>query len=386
VRWYDRMKSRWLSRKQRRRIFMKKLLVVLLALTCLSALAFADASVGFGFGRTQFSIAAGSSVANSDITQGWQGSPFNQAAGTWPPQPRANLSLAYSGDHAAYHFQAYLDGTVLTWPGFYGTLKLVPDMFSLMIGRFDDDGWDNFRMTSPHPIRDVNNANVGRFNGWGVILDLMPKDSGFEAAVMYKTGDPTSVNVIPNVLDVGGSVDTLSRTMVNTSIAASYTLPGMLKITAGSQNTVLYTPARNIFGRVQLLMVPNLTLWADARYAGFDLTPAVSNINAELAGAYAMDPLTIVFAATFGSNDNLGTKVMTWNVYPEIYYNMGVATLGVYTSFGGSDVANSGIGIAVEPYVKLNDFNLRVSFLYRTNTASGSISTWEVPLLIDWGF
>jgi hypothetical protein len=350
---------------------MKKLLVVLLALTCLSALAFADASIGFGFGRTQFNVAAGDSVANSQITQGWT----DPAGDSWPPAPRANLSFAYSSDHAGYHFQAYLDGTALTWPGFYGTLKLVPDMFSLLVGRFDDDGWDNFRMTSPHPIRDVNNANVGRFNGWGVILDLMPKDSGFEAAVQYKVDDPA---VTP--------FDTVSRTMVNTSIAASYTLPGMLKITAGSQNAVLFTPSRNIFGRVQLLMVPNLTLWADARYDGFDLTPAVSNINAELAGAYAMDPLTIVLAATVGSNDVLGTKVMTWAVYPEIYYNMGVATLGVYTAFGGSDVANSGIGIQVEPYVKLNDFNLRVSFHYMTNTASGSVSSWEVPVLIDWGF
>jgi len=360
---------------------MKKLLVVLLALTCLSALAFADASIGFGFGRTQFSVAAGSSVAGSDITQGWADNAVPALAGSWPPAPRENLDVAYSSDHAAFHFTAYLDGTVLTWPGLYGTLKLIPDMFSLLIGRFDNDGWDTFRMTSPHPIRDVNNANVGRFNGWGIILDVAPKDSGLDLAVMYKTGDP-SVGGVPG----NSSIDTLSRTMVNTSIAASYTLPGLLKITAGSQNAVLYTPSRNVFGRVQLLMIPNLTLWADARYDGFDLTPAVSNINAEVAAAYDMKPLTIVVAATYGSNDVLGTKISAWAVYPEVYFNMGAMTLGLFTAFGGTDVANSGIGIQVEPYIVLNDFNLRASFHYTTSTATGAVSTWEVPLLITWGF
>jgi len=354
---------------------MKKLLVVLLALTCLSALAFADASIGFGFGRTQFSLASSSSATGADIVQGFAGN-----GDSWPPAPRENLDVAYSSDHAAFHFTAYLDGTVLTWPGLYGTLKLIPDMFSLLIGRFDNDGWDTFRMTSPHPIRDVNNANVGRFNGWGAILDVAPKDSGFEAAVMYKTGDPTAP---------GASQDTLSRTMVNTSIAASYTLPGMLKITAGSQNTALYTPARNIFGRVQVLMIPNLTLWVDARYDGFDLTPAVSNINAELAAAYDMKPLTIVLAALYGSNDVLGTKVSAWAVYPEVYYNMGGLTLGLYAAVMGTDIANSTIGYEVEPYIVLNDFNLRVSFNYVSpigNTAVTTITRWEVPVLITWGF
>jgi len=358
---------------------MKKLLVVLLALTCLSALAFADASIGFGFGRTQFSVASSDSVAGSDIMQGWSGN-----GNSWPPLPRENLDIAYSSDHAGFHFTGYLNGDVLTWMGIYGSLKLMPDMVTLLIGRFDNDGWDNFRISSPHPIRDVNNNNVGRFNGWGVIIDVAPKDSGFDAAVMYRTDDPM---VTPQ--------DTLSRTMINTLVAASYTLPGLLKVTAGSTigtgpigagAVVLGAPNRNIFGRAQLLMIPNLTLWADVRYDGFDQTPAVSNINAEVAAAYDMKPLTIVVAATYGSNDILGTKVNDWAVYPEAYFNMGALTLGLFAGFGGTDIANSGIVIQVEPYIVLNDFNLRVSFDYKTSTATGAISTWEVPVLITWGF
>jgi len=357
---------------------MKKLLVVLLALTCLSALAFADASIGFGFGRTQFSVASGDSGAGSDIMQGFAGN-----GNSWPPAPRENLDVAYSSDHAAFHFTAYLDGTILTWPGIYGTLKLIPDMFSLLIGRFDNDGWDTFRMTSPHPIRDVNNANVGRFNGYGVILDVAPKDSGFEAAVMYRTGDPTAP---------GASQDSLTRTVVNTFIAASYTLPGMLKITAGSDTEgVLYVPNRNVFGRVQLLLIPNLTLWLDARYFGFDMTPtATSNIVAELAGSLDMKPLTIVWAAKYSMLEAVpGTKTSMWEVYPEVYFNMGAITLGLFAGVAGGDLPalpSGTILYQVEPYIVLNDFNLRASFNYVSNTSSGAIATWEVPVLITWGF
>lgn len=359
---------------------MKKLLVVLLALTCLSALAFADASIGFGFGRTQFSVAASSSAAGATITQGWSND--SVAPDSWPPAPRENLDIAYSSDHAAFHFTGYLDGTVLTWPGIYGTLKLMPDLFSLMIGRFDNDGWDTFRMSSPHPIRDVNNNNVGRFNGWGVILDIAPKDSGFDAAVMYRTGDPT----------VGSSIDAFSNTVLNTYVAASYTLPNLLKITAGSTTEgALYFPNRNFFGRVQLLLIPNLTLWADARYFGFDVTPtATSNIVAELAGSLNLNPLTIVWAVTYSALETVpGTKTSVWAAYPEVYFNMGAITLGLFAGIMGGDlpaVPSGTIGWQVEPYIVLNDFNLRASFHYISSTESGAVSRWEVPVLITWGF
>jgi hypothetical protein len=355
---------------------MKKAVVLGMILLALGTLAYADASIGFGWGRTTFSIASGSSVSGSDIYSGFGG-------GTWPPAPRENLDIAYSGDNTAFHFTGYLDGTVLSWVGIYGTLKLMPDMFSVLIGRFDNDGWDDFRKTSPHPIRDVNNGNVGRFNGYGVIAVLAPKDSGFEAAVMYKTGDPTGT----------GSFATISQTSVNTNVGASYTVPNMVKIVAGSTSGTdpvakpMYVTHRDIFGRVELLMVPNLTLWADVKYDGFDLPTAVSNINAELAGAYDMKPLTIVLAAVYGSNDVLGTKVNAWGVVPEVYYNMGAFTLGLYANVAGSDVANSGIAYTVEPYVKLNDFNTRISFVYSGSTATPApVSNWRIPVMIDWGF
>ena len=65
---------------------------------------------------------------------------------------------------------------------------------------------------------------------------------------------------------------------------------------------------------------------------------------------------------------------------------MGMLSLGLYANVGGSSVANSGIAYEVEPYIKLNDFGLRVSFDYKSSTASGALSMWAIPVLIDWGF
>lgn len=355
---------------------MKKAVVLGMILLALGTLAYADASIGFGWGRTQFNIAQGSDVSNSDITSGWVG-----PASDWPPGMRENLDIAWSGDHTAFKLTGYLQNTVLNWVNIQGTLKLMPDMFSVMIGRFDGDGFDAFRKTSPHPIRDVNNGNVGRFNGWGVIFDVAPKDSGLEAAVMLKTGDPTAG---ADGFGAGaGSTATIEETLTNTNVGFAYTVPNTVKIVAGSTTAVVYHASRNIFGRVELLMVPNLTAWADVKYDGFDQDPKVSNINAELAGAYDMKPITIVLATTFGSND----KVTSFAVIPEVYYNAGALTLGLYANIGASDAKHISdtMVYAVEPYVKLNDFNTRISFMYKHDSVF-DVSTWEIPVLIDWGF
>jgi len=360
---------------------MKKFLVVLLALACLGTLVYAEgATVGFGWGRVQFNVASGTSASGSEIMSGWT------TGDSWPPMPRENLDLAYSGNFTSFQLTAYMGANPASVVDFMqfvninGTLKLIPDMVSFKIGEFNGDGFDAFRKTSPHPIRDVNNGNVGRMDGWGIIVDVAPKDSGFEAAVFYQVADPT---VTP--------LATLNSTIGNTEVGASYTLPSLLKVTAGAvvPNANLFNPGgtgydRTIFGRVELLMVPNLTLWADAKYDGFDLATAVSNINAELAAGYSMGQLGIAFAGTFGSNGS--PAVSSWGVSPEAWYNLGPVTAGLYFNLAQADTSVSTMTYGFEPYVKLNDFNLRVSFHYMGSTASGAISRWEVPILIDWGF
>jgi len=357
---------------------MKKAVVLGMILLALGTLAYAEgATVGFGFGRTTFTLASGASGTGttSDIVQGWGLADF-------PTATRQNLDLAWSGDHTAFNITGYLEGTLLSWKNIYGTVKLMPDMFSVMIGQFNGDGFDAFRKTSPHPLRDVNNldSNVGRFSGWGIIADVAPKDSGFEAALMYRTDDPTAA----------GAPGILADTASNVNFGASYTMPNLLKIAAGSDKDTLWpAPGRSIFGRVELLMVPNLTLWADVAYFGLDMpSPAPTIISTEVAAAYDMKPLTIVLAATYVSDNDTVTTVGTWRVYPEVYYNLGAFTLGLYAKVGSDSTASAPIVYSVEPYVVLNDFNLRVSLMYTGSTAAAPLdqATWRIPVIINWGF
>jgi hypothetical protein len=282
----------------------------------------------------------------------------------------------------------------------YGTLKLVPDMFTMYIGKFAGDGWDHFRLDSAHPIHDVNNDNVGRFVGWGVILDVMPKDVGFDAALYMKTDDPT----IPANLaaaNMSGAQNTIQNVASMYGFAASYMVPNLVKVAAGSTTFGLWpSPQRNIFVSAQIFMVPNLTLWDNFYYAGFDQATSVTIYSDLLALSYDMKPLTLILAASFGGNSygmapdysrtaaplSTGADYTAWAVYPEVIYNMGAFSLGLYLAVWGTSVSNSGIYYQVEPYVKLNDFGLRISFMYNSNSASGAISTWEIPVLIDWGF
>ena len=83
----------------------------------------------------------------------------------------------------------------------------------------------------------------------------------------------------------------------------------MVKISAGSGPEIgaaLNRANRNIWGRAQLLMVPNLTLGADVRYWGFDQATKVNNIMADVQGVYDMKPLTIIWVAFLGSTEDSG--------------------------------------------------------------------------------
>lgn len=349
---------------------MKKALIALLALACLSALSYADGvTVGMDFGRSQFILASGSSVANSDILQGWA----NGTNTTWPNGQRMDIQLAWSSDHAAVNMTGYvMNSSAIDFVNTYGTLKVVPDMAKIMVGRFQGDGFDAFRHDSPHPIHDMNQGNVGRFGGWGIIADVAPKDSGFEAALGIMAPKPDSAIQVP-IADAVGNYD----------FAASYTVPNLVKISAGTTmfNQHVYpvdaTPSRAIFAAVDLLAVPNLTLWNEFYYMGIDQNPAPTIFGNELAAQYVADKLTAVIAVLYASNTPNGssTTASALGVYPEVYYNLGMLTVGIYGGYSMvmlTNVTNNGSVIDVEPYIVLNDFGVRLSFHSTRTTATSS--------------
>jgi len=373
--------------------------MILLVLGCM---AYADGgvTVGMDFGRSQFVLAQAGTNPTIDTQQGW--APLN---GTFPTVQRYDMQFAWSNDHVGINMTAYTEpyeqminkiaqpGIGIDWVNMYGTLKLVPDMFTAYLGRFQGDGWDHFRVDSAHPIHDMDNASIGRFSGWGMILDVMPKDSGFDAALFLKSGDPTLAPV--NGANVG-----IAGASSNYEVAASYLVPNTVKISAGSTTFGTYNATkgssqRNIFGRVELLMVPNLTAWDQTYYAGFDQSTTITIVSSELGLSYDMKPLTLILAGFFGKNSNAwggggadysGTGYTSWAAFPEVIYNMGAISLGLYAGVGGVSTSGSGISYTVEPYVKLNDFGLRVSFQYTGNSTSGAPSNWEIPIIVDWGF
>jgi hypothetical protein len=369
---------------------MKKAILIMAALVVIGSLAFADFTTGM-WGRTQFDIVGGSNW-HSDILTGWDGA---TAGGLWPPKPRENLNWGFSSDKMAFNFTAYFDSTEMTMTNMYGTLKVAPDMATILIGEFKGDGWDTFRKTSPHPIHDLNNGNVGRFSGYGVIADIAPKGTGFETAVMIRT-DVTTGNV--------GAASTTPQfkttdVLLNTDIAAAYTVPNMIKVTLGSTvdgklAPTAETPVRDIFGRIEALMVPNLTAWLDVKYTGLEKINGVDPdqvINTELAGAYNMDALSIVLAAALGVDaPKTGDSTIAWEVRPEVYYNLGAITAGLYLDVIGSSVKDSTIAFTAEPYVKINDFNTRIALSITSSTTNDVVKdaelTWSIPVLIDFGF
>jgi hypothetical protein len=392
---------------------MKKAVVLGMILLVLGCMAYADGgvTVGMDFGRSQFVLAQGSTASDAPILEGWA-----PLSGTFPTVQRYDMQFAWSNDHVGINMTAYvqpfdqmltqqksnaLSGIGIDWVNMYGTLKLVPDMFTTYIGRFEGDGWDHFRVDSAHPIHDMDNNSIGRFSGWGMILDLMPKDSGFDGAVYLKTADPT-------VSGANGGNYTLAQTMTDWEVAASYTVPNTVKISAGSTTFSTYLgygtfSERNIFGRIELLMIPNLTLWDQTYYAGFDAKPSKMTIySSELGLSYDMKPVTLILAGFFGQNAtdggaDFGTSLTSlyvanggnytnWSVYPEVIYNMGAMSLGLYAGLSGNNITDYGTTYQIEPYVKLNDFGLRVSFHYVGSTASGSHAFWEIPVIVDWGF
>lgn len=366
---------------------MKKALIALLALACLSALVYADggSTVGMGFGRSQFDLAYSTGVSGQNIQQGYGYFGF--------PQPqRFSMNYAWANDHTAVNIDAYLGqpSATLSFVNIIATAKLMPDMLWVKIGKFTGDGFDAYRVDSANPIHDVNNGNnTGRMAGWGVLVDVAPKDSGFEASLFTKTSaaDPT----FP-ATGLGSSADSdLANLIYNYNFAASYTLPNLVKIAAGSNTDGVWpTPNRYVFVNAWLLAVPNLSAYVSFRDSGFDLAGTPTKIYTEAAGSYTMDPLQIIATVDF-DNFSVGSYSV-WGFSLEPIYKMGALSLGLYANVGGSTLSGAGIGYEVEPYVKLNDFGIRISFDYQGNTVAKQFSNgladsqWAIPVLIDWGF
>ncbi|MBN2531691.1 MAG: hypothetical protein JXB88_02305 [Spirochaetales bacterium] len=420
---------------------MKKIVLLLTALLILSTLAYADVGVGI-WGRTVFNLAYGSDTPedyDARIYQGW--------GPDWGNGTMMGIAVWWSNDIMEYHFKLKYHnngkknvtvntevndlsvppvpigtgtGTVEIFqaeiPEAYGIIKLMPDLgLTLQLGYREEQ--NDFRETTPVTFHDMNAGNCGRLNGWAATIMVAPPDMGLNVGVQWRMplgGGAAGLNDLPIQYNIN-----------NVGIAASYTMPDMVKVTVGTtidgqewqgDNDALFPKqTRNIFGRIHLLMVPDLTLWLLVKYTG--LEPASedqemididgdgtdetagpvndNNVIELLLGAkYVMGDFSVAGGAditmtTPKDTDIDGATAIEVNVDPA--YNLGKVVIGGVFGMKMTMIKDVDISptIYIEPYVKIPDFSMNIAFKYAMNNDQNEDTddfTWSLPIQVDFSF
>jgi hypothetical protein len=380
---------------------MKKAILLIAALLMIGSLAFAEYSIGC-WGRTVFNMAG--SNANGPIGVGW-GPNWGGSGCT-----RMGVTLSFSSKTLSFKITEYFNGAPggadalgdngnFTMVNMYGTCKVIPDMLTIIVGRVMGDGFDDFRKNSPNPNSDLNN-NLGRMSGWGLWLVFAPKDLGLEIAVNMMTPLPGSEGYSVSWQLLGGFNHPWNweTQLHNINVAASYNIPDILKITAAfmnqcADNSGADTRTANgtneslyeIYGRIDLLAVQGLTLWVDGAYTGFE-TNTPSKLQLDLGFGYKIGDLGLFLAGKFMMPlETLAGNDMTIDARLEAQYTIKPITIGLCVGYGYNVTVGTNMQIEVQPYVSLDDINLRVAFDYLLNT-DGTAGNWNVPVFFTFSF
>jgi len=359
---------------------MKKAIILIAALLLVGSIVFADASFGI-WGRTRFNIAMGNqTVLLEDTWQSWR------LWGNDGPQMQFNYS--WSNDKLGYTFKIVINGGGLgtgydLWGGngickAYGTLKLLPGLFTLYVGYMQD--FDTFRYESGMQMWNTNSDNIGRFNGWGVIAVLNPKDSGFTLAAQFASelGNQNFIDVNLN----------------NISVAAQFQLPDIFKIDAGFVRSggkgggAEFYPtvsgergAYHIFARLHLLAIQGMTLNVTHNMWGMlenDIGWPNTDMRESLSFRFGAGAFAIAAAGDLQISMPKagGTSLITLVAAVEPSYNLGPITvgLGVGMDMSTATTADS-LTLEFQPYVIITDFSTRIFFDFTLNGDNASATT-----------
>jgi hypothetical protein len=394
---------------------MKKIVVLLVALVLISSLAYADVGVGI-WGRTVFILAYGSDVpdgVDSRVWQGW-GPDWGGAGG-----PQMGIAVWWTSDLMEYHFKYKYNNNEVAGsmiPEAWGLLKILP-AYGLTVQLGYREEQNDFRETTPTTFHDMNAVDCGRMNGWSAIVMVEPPDMGLKVGLQWR-------------MPIGGPDYPIQYNIYNVGIGASYTVPDMVKITVGSMvdapawegdATALFpSQTRNIFGRIHLLMVPDLTLWLLAKYTGIE----PSSVDAEaidvdgdgvdetlvfndnsvieilLGAKYVMGDFSIASGIDYKmttpkdddneATDEIAVSMIEANIDPA--YNLGTMVVGAVigmTMEMDDDDNDESVGLYIEPYVKIPDFNMNIAFKYGMNADHDPDTddfTWSLPIQVDFSF
>jgi hypothetical protein len=373
---------------------MKKAILLIAALLLVGTMLFADASFGI-WGRTRFNIAMGNqSTAIDDTWQSWR------LWGNDGPQMQFNYS--WSNDKLGYTFKIVTNGGGLgtgydLWGSngickAYGTLKLLPALFTLHVGYMQD--FDTFRYESGMQMWNTNSDNIGRFNGWGIIAVLAPKDTGFVLAAQFASelGNQNFIDINLN----------------NISVAAQFQLPDIFKIDAGLvrsggkgggaefyPNVSGERGAYHVFARVHLLAVQGMTLnithnmWGlFENQAGWPYTEMRESLSFRMGiGAFAIAAAGDLLIRMPKAG---GDTIMDLFAALEPSYNLGPITVGCGLGIG----MNTTVGydmpkFEIQPYVIITDFSTRIFFDMQIDNdyiAATEDYTWGLSADMTWSF
>jgi len=373
---------------------MKKAIILIAALLLVGSMVYAEASFGI-WGRTRFNVAAGNQTVTIDN--------FWQSWSLWGNNgPQMQFNYSWSNEKMGYTFKIVTNGGGLgtgydLWGSngickAYGTLKLLPGLFTLHVGYMQD--FDQFRYESGMQVNNTNSDNIGRWNGWGIIAVLAPKDSGFVLAAQFASelGNQNFININLN----------------NMSVAAEYQIPDLLKFQAGFTRSggkgggAEFYPdvsgergAYHIFARIHLLAVQGMTLnvthnmWGllenNIGYPNIDMRESLSfrmGIGAFSIAAAADMQITMPKAG--------GTSIIDLVAMLEPAYNLGPITVGVGALLSmNTSVATDSVKIEVQPFIQIPDFSTRIFFDFTMNPdriSATSDFTWNLSADMTWSF
>jgi hypothetical protein len=344
---------------------MKKALVVLLALTCLSALAFAD-DVAWTFGAT---VKTGAQITLGDST-----STPSTLLKIWdnddPAVSRVRLDAeAALGDFAA-HVRVGGDfaGNAIptTPPGMFLNAWWVNSFFldkmiQLQFGMLD------------HSVTDTVNK------GWGGI--------GVNGGQVVVT--PISGLSVGMGIPADAAAGTLDAALAGIKAGFAYTMPNLVTVKATWMNAGGTNNSDFAFG-VAVLAVPNLT--AQLEVLATDLSNSTSGSYAIFENvAYVMGPLTPAINATETIYSASGSTMMI-AINPNVDYVIMTGTavgLSVtYTMNSNGATGGSKSGLNVDPYVAFT-FNPKAALKIDANYTIGDLSatsTWQMPININFKY
>jgi len=381
---------------------MKKIVLLLAALLILSSFIYADVGVGI-WGRTVFIAAAGSDVPEdyeSWIWQGW--------GPDWGGGPQMGIAVWWTSETMEYHFKYKFNSIQITQNSeiaeAYGIIKVVPDLMTVQMGYRDEQ--NDFRETTPVSAHDLNCRDVGRFNNWGVVVMVEPKDMNLKIGLQWR------MPIGAGGYGITGTDLPIQYNMYNVGLCASYTMPEMVKVTVGTVidgeayqgDSDLSNPTggmtfpnqeRAIFARIHLLMVPDLTAWLLVKYVGLEgaeteydldmdgetdgvgditIMKPFSFIDVLLGAKYVMGDFSVGMSAylqmkSYKEDDpeielgDLDESKMTIEVNVDPNYNMGNMTVGAVCgvkTIVDDDDNEEGMNIYVEPYITVPAWNSRI--------------------------